>query len=98
MNIIISRIAKDEFESAKEFYELEISGLGKKFQQEIKQALLRIQQFPHACPFERDEVRRYILLKFPFKILFSIQNDSIIVLAFAHQHRHPEYWIDRLRT
>lgn len=96
MKIEILEIARMEFEEAKEFYEIEQSGLGARFEDEIRNSLLRIQQFPQAWQFERREIRRYILHKFPYKILYSIQDDKIVVLAFAHLHRKPDYWIDRI--
>ncbi|MFZ3063729.1 MAG: type II toxin-antitoxin system RelE/ParE family toxin [Nitrospirota bacterium] len=96
MKIEVIEIARLEFEEAKEFYEIEQSGLGARFEDEIRNSLLRIQQYPQAWQSERREIRRYILHKFPYKILYSIQDDKIVVLAFAHLHRKPDYWIDRI--
>lgn len=97
MKIIIAKIAQQEFNEAKEFYEIEQAGLGVRFAKEIKKSILRIKQYPSAWPIERGEVRHYLVHKFPYKILYSIQQDSIILLAFAHQHRKPDYWIDRIK-
>ncbi len=49
MKIEILDVALKEFRTAKEFYELEQSGLGARFEDEIKQALLRILQCPSVC-------------------------------------------------
>ena len=95
MTMEILEIARLEFDEAKEFYETERPGLGTQFDEQIKHSLLRIQQYPQAWPLERKEIRRYIVHKFPYKILYSIQDDKIVVLAFAHLHRQPDYWIDR---
>jgi hypothetical protein len=97
MEIKILEIARLEFNEAKEFYEIEQTGLGAKFENEIKNGLLRIQQFPQAWPPERKETRRYLTRKFPYKIIYSIQENEIVVLAFAHLHRKPNYWVDRLK-
>ena len=93
--IVILAVARLEFESAKEFYEIEQAGLGARFEIEIKNALLRIKQYPQAWSIERKEIKRYFAHKFPYKILYSIQKNTIIVLAFAHLHRNPSYWVDR---
>ena len=93
----ILEIARREYDEAKEFYETVHPGLGAQFKEQIRHSLLRIQQYPQAWPPERKEIRRYIVHKFPYKILYSIQDDKIIVLAFAHLHRQPDYWIDRLK-
>lgn len=97
MTIEILEIALREYDEAKEFYETEQPGLGYKFEEQIRLSLLRIQQHPQAWPPERKEIRRYIVHKFPYKILYSIQEDKIVVLAFAHLHRQPAYWIDRIK-
>lgn len=46
MKIEILQIARLEFENAQEYYELEQPGLGARFENEMRQALLRIQQYP----------------------------------------------------
>jgi hypothetical protein len=97
MKIEILQIARLEFENAQEFYELEQSGLGARFENEIRQALLRIQQYPKVWSAERKEIRRCFIHKFPYKIIYSIQKEIIVVLAFAHLHRKPDYWIDRIK-
>ena len=97
MKILIAKIAQQEFNEAKGFYEIEQAGLDVRFEKEIKNAVLRIKQYPSAWPIERGEIRHYLVHKFPYKILYSIQQDNIVILAFAHQHRKPDYWIDRIR-
>lgn len=97
MKIEILGIARLEFDEAQVFYEMEQSGLGARFEDEIRHSLLRIRQYPQAWPSEHKEIRRYIVHKFPYKILYSIQDDKIVVLAFAHLHRKPDYWIDRIK-
>ncbi len=97
MKIEITEIARLEFEIAKEFYALEQAGLGAGFEDEIKQALVRLQQHPRAGSPERKEIRRYFVHRFPYKILYAIQKESIVILAFAHLHRRPDYWIDRIK-
>ena len=98
MKIEIIEIARREYDEAKEFYEIEQPGLGTQFEEQIRYSLLRIQQHPQAWPPERKEIRRYIVHKFPYKILYSIQNDAIVVLAFAHLHRQPDYWVGRTKA
>jgi len=97
MKVVILDVARLEFNEAKEFYEIEQTGLGAKFENEIKNGILRIRQYPQAWPPERKETRRYLVRKFPYKIIYSLQQDNIVVLAFAHLHRKPNYWVDRLK-
>jgi plasmid stabilization system protein ParE len=93
MKIIYSFYAKQELLDAVYFYNLEYQGLGDKFKQEIYIASLRIANFPSAWSVERDDIRKCILHKFPYKILYSIEKDHIFIIAIAHQHRKPDYWV-----
>lgn len=94
MKIIFSKYAKLEFEDAAHFYELEFEGLGRKFKEEVKKAAIRISEYPKAWSVERGDVRKCLLHKFPYKLLYSIEEDHIFIIAIAHYHRKPNYWID----
>ena len=97
MNIEISEFAQKELEDAVLFYELESHGLGIRFKEEIRKTIDRIQKYPTSWPFERGEVRKCFLPKFPYKILYSNQGQNIIILAIAHLHRKPGYWINGIK-
>ena len=93
MEVLISEFALKELDDATTYYELEYSGLGSNFRAEIKKSIERIVEHPHAWSIERGEVRRALLHRFPYKILYSIEKDHIFIIAIAHQHRKPDYWI-----
>ncbi len=95
MNIIFNELARDELNDAVDFYNLELSGLGVFFKEEIKKSLNRILDYPAAWPAITQDIRKYVLHRFPYKILYSIEKDHIYIIAIAHQHRKPNYWIDR---
>ena len=98
MNVIFSRYAKSELEDATRFYELEFEGLGRRFKEEVKKAAIRTSEYPKAWSVERGDVRKCLLHRFPYKLLYSIEDDHIFIIAVAHQHRKPDYWIDREKT
>lgn len=95
MRVIFTRIATQEVEDAVRFYELEYTGLGRRFKEEVRKAALRVAEYSKAWSIERGEVRKYLLHKFPYKLLYSLEADHILVIAVAHQHRKPDYWVDR---
>jgi len=96
MDVIFSELAKLELEDAELYYEFQQEGLGKRFKLSIKEGITRILQFPMSWPFEKDEIRKCILARFPYKILYSIEEDHIFIIAIAHTHRKPNYWVDKL--
>jgi plasmid stabilization system protein ParE len=93
MKIFFSKFAKKELDDAFAYYETEQLGLGFLFKNEIKSSLKRITEHPDAWSIEINEVRKALLHRFPYKILYSIEKDCILILAIAHQHRKPDYWI-----
>jgi plasmid stabilization system protein ParE len=95
MRVIFTIPARRELDEAASFYELEQSGLASDFRRAVRDAALRIVEYPQAWSIERGDVRKYILRRFPYKLLYSIEDDHILISALAHQHRKPEYWIDR---
>lgn len=98
MRVIFDELAKIELDDGREYYEMEVTGLGKRFKQEVKRAINIIKKMPKIGSPESENIRRYILHKFPYKVLYSIEKDHIYVIAIAHLHREPTYWINRIRT
>lgn len=97
MEVLFDQFAKFELDDFTEYYELEMPGLGIRFKDEVKHGIYRICDSPHAWLKEKGDVRRYILHKFPYKILYSVEKEYIYIIAIAHCHRKPEYWIDRIK-
>ena len=42
-------------------------------------------------------VRRALVPGFPYAVVFLATEDAVHILAVAHQHRMPGYWLHRLR-
>ncbi len=98
MRVIFSKPAKQELDDATHYYDIELQGFGKLFRGEVRRAVKRITVYPEAWSVERGDVRKCLLHKFPYKLLYSIEEDHIFIIAVAHQHRKPDYWIKRQET
>jgi len=96
MDVIFDKLARLELDNAAEYYELEVPGLGLRFLEEIKLGIRRILEYPNAWAIEKEDIRRYVLHKFPYKILYSNETDYVYIIAIAHGHRRPNYWIERV--
>lgn len=97
MRILLSPEARQEFEEAEQYYNRQVPKLGDQFRKEVRAALPRLQAWPLSCPVERGDIRRLTLSRFPYKLLYSVEADHIYIIAVAHQHREPAYWIERNR-
>lgn len=40
-------------------------------------------------------MRRVLLARFPYAVLYAVEPGGIVALAFAHTRRAPGYWRDR---
>lgn len=96
MRIIFSPEARLEFEEAERYYQRQAPHLWQEFRREVSNALPRLRNWPLACPIESGEIRRLTLSRFPYKLLYSVELGYVYVIAVAHQHREPNYWIERI--
>jgi hypothetical protein len=88
-------VAEAEFNKAIDYYEQIDPGLGVDFAIEVHSAIQRSVSFKKAWPVIDGEIRRSLVRRFPFGILYSIEKEGIFVIAVMHLHRMPEYWKHR---
>jgi plasmid stabilization system protein ParE len=98
MRIEFSPEATTEFSDGVNYYERQMPGLGARFRADVRAALSRLRQWPLATQVERGEIRRMLLSRFPYKLLYSVESDHIYILALAHLHRAPAYWVERSKS
>jgi len=89
--------ARAEFVAAIDGYEDREPGLGSDFAIEVHSTVDNILNFPHAWPVLEDDIRRCLIRRFPYGIIYSQDKDVIFILAVMHLHRDPDYWKDRLK-
>ena len=78
------------------YYETCVPELGTDFISTIEIAVLDLSDDPEKWPMIGKEIRRRILPRFPYSILYKIDPEEIIIVAIMHQKRRPNYWINRL--
>jgi plasmid stabilization system protein ParE len=96
MNIRFLLPAEIEMNEASLFYEMRAPGLGKNFLDIIETAVSEIAEQPEIWPEIDKGIRRRLVRRFPYSLLYSIQSSEIIIVAVMHQKQKPRYWIDRL--
>lgn len=65
---------------------------------EVRRLCRLIADFPLVGVELRPGVRRRILRRFPYSILYTLDNDVVLVIAVAHQRRRPGYWRRRVQA
>jgi len=97
----IDHRATEEFDAAAEWYEAQRAGLGREFIDSVEMAVQQIQERPGlGGPVpgvdSKLNVRRLLLRKFPYAIVYMESEGEILIVAIAHGHRKPGYWRERL--
>lgn len=95
MKVAFHPAARAEFEQAIEYYEGCATGLGYDFALEVYAAIERVTAFPLAWPVLEGELRRALVNRFPYGVLYTPEAERISILAVMHLHRHPDYWKSR---
>ena len=87
--------ARVEYLAAILYYDDARSGLGDEFVTEIEDAIDLILAHPLAWPRMGGRVRRCLIGRFPFGIIYTVTGGLILILAVAHLKRAPGYWKSR---
>lgn len=77
------------------YFEQRAHRLGARFLAELRRVEDQICSFPESGAQIVRGIRKCVLRKFPYSVIYSIEADKVIVLAVAHHHRAPFYWVDR---
>ncbi len=91
----ILQLAFDELSDAIAYYEEQQVGLGLRLKVEVDKHVNWILSNSTVPQVRRGGYRRVNLKIFPYHIAYIIREDTLWVLAIAHSHRKPEYWIKR---
>ncbi len=87
--------AEEELLYAAEFYENQTVGLGADFLTEVERAVERAIAAPDSGSPIKSDIRRQLVRRFPFSVLYRSEGERVLVLAVMHQRRRPGYWRDR---
>ena len=93
--------AFDEMTAAAQWYEQREPGLGDDFLARIDAALTELEAMPSIATAlrgvpEHEGVRRWVVARFPYQIIWAELADEYRILAIAHLRREPGYWLGRL--
>jgi plasmid stabilization system protein ParE len=86
-----------ELELSRAWYEEKATNLGTEFLNEIERALKVIQEAPTMWSWydKEQDVRRFLVHRFPYAILYRTTSTAIQIIAAMHLRRNPDYWKSR---
>lgn len=95
MTLVFDPLAKREYEDSFQYYEAQEEGLGEKFREAVWAAIAVLEQFPGIGEEVRPGIRKILLRRFPYKLIYSVADNGVYIIAVAHGHREPDYWSGR---
>jgi plasmid stabilization system protein ParE len=95
MNVRLHPEAERELDEAVEYYEDIEAGLGYDLSVEVYAAIQRAVAYPRTWPILDGEIRRALVRRFPYGVLYSEEEGTLFVIAVMNLHRAPGYWKDR---
>ena len=87
--------AEAELNEAVSFYEALVPGLGKSLTAEVKKTVRLVQAHPAAGQNVSARLKKSLVHRFPYSLIYSVDAQSILILAVAHHRRRPGYWRKR---
>jgi hypothetical protein len=85
----IKEEAKSDLLIAFSYYEGSSAGLGKKFFNAVEEAFSFITNSPELYPIKRGFYRECRIRKFPFVIVYSFENNLIVVFSVFNTWKNP---------
>lgn len=97
MKYVFHPEALTEYSQAVEFYAERNKELAQDFIDSVESAIFKVIEFPRRCPVIKGTVRRCLTRKFPYAVLYAIEEDYILIVAVMHGSKKPEYWQQRIK-
>jgi plasmid stabilization system protein ParE len=94
--IIFRPAARDEYDRAFAWYELQQAGLGVEFEQEVERVVAAIGVQPKRYPVVLRDIREAPLRRFPYCVYYRVRPGRLIVLSVFHTSRDPNEWQSRV--
>ena len=96
--IEIKEEAKNDILDATGWYASRKTGLEKRFIARLESILLAIQQNPKAFKFIFKSFRQAALKKFPYVVVYEVENEKVIIYAVFNMKQDPRKKLSRLRN
>jgi len=88
--------AEAELAEAADWYEARGAGLGAEFLRALDATIASVQRNPLGYQLIFKNVRRALLRRFPYSVIYSVLDGEILVIACIHGKRDPKRWQERV--
>lgn len=88
--------ALSEYEDAARWYEQQTAGLGDEFVNEVEAVVARVSANPRMHAKIYQDVRRAVVRKFPYIVLYQVEPTEVVIISVFHTSRDPADWQSRV--
>lgn len=93
--LVVTRTARAEIEAAFDWYLPRSPDAAARFLAAVDAAIREIELSPERFPVIQGNLRRRLLLAFPYGVYYKLYPTVVSVVGVVHGHRHPEEWLRR---
>lgn len=86
MNIRFLSLADQEVDDAVRWYEEKEEGLSRDFLDELDRIVRLVKTYPLLATQIKPDIRRFLFARFPYSLIYGIDQETIVVIAVAPQH------------
>ena len=88
-------LPKVELNEAAQYYDRDSPGLGAALVSEVERSTAAILEHLEASPIVTGAIRRRLLRRFPYGLLYRVRLQQVRILAVMNLKRRPAYWVGR---
>ena len=96
MKVRFLTLAQQEVDDAVLWFEAKQPGMGVDFLDDPDRSIQLLKTYPFAATEIEPDIRRCLLDRFPYTLIYGIEGETIVVVAVAHMRRDLHYWTDRV--
>ena len=95
MKVRLSRLADAEVDEIHAWYDGRQLGLGDEFRVELNRIMGLIGDHPELFAVVFDQLRRAMMKRFPYFLLYEVFPGEVVVFGVVHGSRDPQFWMTR---
>jgi toxin ParE1/3/4 len=88
--------AAEDVEHERHWYRRRSESAEASFLRELDHAIASVIEAPQMWPRYMAGTQRYVLPTFPFSLIYFVEDDVVVIVCLASEHKKPGYWRDRL--
>lgn len=93
--VLLTSAAEKDYTESLCWYAEQDRNVAVEFEREFESSIQELLVDPERFPVCNDRHRFLLMKRFPFRIIYRIDTEAILIIAVAHAARSPDYWESR---